>query len=409
MSKLTVLVLEDDDAKRRAMVQAVLAGDPGALVSEASCVIDARILLAEKAAFDLMILDIALPTYPAGEPVRDAGANLLREIMDYELYPHPRYLIGVTGFADLSALFDAEFRDRFWRLLSTATNGSWASQITRFVSHLSTSKFVSGRQSIVDVCLLTALATPEMDAVLALPWDWQEPIQLDESTYYRIGEFRTAGGRTVSVAAGCAVRMGPVSASILAAKFVSSLRPRLVGLAGICAGVRGATELGDIIAASEAWSWESGKLLGASGRPFAPEPVSVSVPEVIIAALQQLQQDRLWLDSVRAGFHGERPRQSLELRIAPIACGAPVVADSEVVSRICGVNRKTAGIEMESFGALLAVQSWGGRQVMGFCIKSVCDFADEHKDDSWRAYAAYTSSKTVEQLLVRFGDTLLVE
>lgn len=406
MSRLSILVVEDDGNKRQQIVSTIAGAEPSAAISEAGCIIEARRFLSDHR-YDLAILDIALPTYTGGELVRDAGASLLREVMDYDLYAHPRYVIGITGYDDLSVLFADDFRDRFWRLLSTSSGEDWPALLTNFVRHLSRVVGDAQKVSLVDLCLLTALADPELDAVLALPWAWQEPIQLDESTYYRLGECRTTAGRSVSVAATSALRMGPVSASILASKFVSALRPRALGMAGICAGVRGAAELGDIIGASEVWSWESGKLLGSGGRPFAPEPVSIAVNEPVVAALQQMRADRGWLDALRAAYPGPRPTQSLQVRVAPIACGTPVVADTEVVSRICGVNRKTAAIEMESFGIMMAGRAWLGGGLTSFCVKSVCDFADEHKDDSWRSYAAYTSAHAVERLITRYGDVLI--
>ena len=405
-SPVKVLVVEDDDAKFGRIVSAVISGNQLSRIERAPTVLAARRLLREQT-FDLLILDVALPLYPDSFPVRDAGMSLLREIVDFDEYRKPRYVVGVTAFTDLVELHSPEFESRFWYLMQVATgDDSWRKLLADFVRHISKVPRASD-ESAVDFCVLTALAQPEFSSILELDWSWQPPIRLDDSTFYRLGSFESEG-KSWTVAAGCALRMGPVPASVLASKFVSSLRPKVVALAGICAGIRGECSLGDPIAASEVWSWESGKYVVTGGGEFHPEPVTVHVPDQVAACMQQLQQDRKWLDSVRASYGGQKPSNCLELRIAPMASGSPVVADASIVARIRETNRKTAAIEMESFGALFASRSSAGPRPLAFCVKSACDFADEHKDDSMRSYAAFTSAQVVRELFERFGASLIV-
>ena len=53
--------------------------------------------------------------------------------------------------------------------------------------------------------------------------------------------------------------MGMVSSALTAASLVSLLKPGLIVMCGICAGVRGKVHMGDVLFADPAWDFQSGK------------------------------------------------------------------------------------------------------------------------------------------------------
>jgi len=57
---------------------------------------------------------------------------------------------------------------------------------------------------------------------------------------------------------------------------------------------------------------------------------------------------------------------------------------------------------MEVYGLYAAAAMTGTPRCTPIAIKSVCDFANSEKNDSFQAYAAYTSANTVKELLERF-------
>ncbi|HYG05728.1 MAG TPA: hypothetical protein VD865_04865 [Stenotrophomonas sp.] len=404
MRTLNVLVVEDSPSKREKIVGAILDAGEHSLAFAAS-VIEAKKLLTGKL-FDILVLDLALPNYPDEKQFEDAGANLLRELQDYDLYTKPHYVIGVTGYADLSSRYEEDFAKRFWQLIyADAASSEWLDKISAFVRHIQLLSLQASESSVVDVAVMTALAD-ERDAILQLPYGWSEPIELDSSTYYHLG-ILDLQGKKLSVAVVCALRMGPVPAAVLASKIVSKLRPKVFGMTGICAGVKGEANLGDIIVATETFAWEAGKLVGKSEDAFLPELNSVGASETVLSKMQLIQNDREWLDLLKRSFAGKASQASLSIRLGPMATGSPVVSDSEIVSRIVGVNRKTIAIEMEAYAALYAARSWSRHPPLLFCFKSVSDFATEEKDDSVRAYASYTSAQALGRLLVKFGGDLV--
>lgn len=88
--------------------------------------------------------------------------------------------------------------------------------------------------------------------------------------------------------------------------------------------------------------------------------------------------------------------------IGPVASGAAVLGDSEMAESIVRQQRKLIGIEMESYGVFAAADESPLPQPKAFSIKSVSDFADSGKGDSYQKYAAYTSSAALRVFVERF-------
>ena len=59
----------------------------------------------------------------------------------------------------------------------------------------------------------------------------------------------------------------------------------------------------------------------------------------------------------------------------------------------------TEGVEMESYGVAYAATHAMNPKPHVIIAKSVCDFADERKDDMYQQFAAYTSCGLVKDLL----------
>ncbi len=75
------------------------------------------------------------------------------------------------------------------------------------------------------------------------------------------------GPRDLHIVAAVQNDMGMVPAAILATKTVRAWRPKLVAMVGICAGVRGRVNLGDIIIGKQVFDYGSGKLVDGKLHP----------------------------------------------------------------------------------------------------------------------------------------------
>ncbi|WP_156678020.1 response regulator [Sphingomonas profundi] len=393
---IRILIVEDDAEKLRRVTKCLL----GVEGLEPTMIEDARDATAAKrmmrdARYDLLVLDILIPSRRDEPPAQASGLELLREVIDRDVYHTPVHMVGLTANEEALAVARPRFDDDVLQVvLYDPSSTAWSERLARLAARaLAQAKGAPPAPSHgVDVAVICALATPELAAVLDLPWDWSiRDVPGDPTTYHRGSFFRDGIRREVVAAA--APRMGMQASGVLAMKMVMTFRPRYLAMVGILAGVRGGCELGDIVVADPSWDYGSGKRSAREGAPaFASAPHQLGLDPFVRSRLARMAQDVELLDRIRRGWRGGSRDRLLSLRLGPVASGAAVLEDEEVVAQIRGQHRKTLGVEMETYGVFVAAEESPDPQPRCFSLKSVCDFADPAKDDGHQAYAAYTSA-----------------
>ncbi len=402
MSKPKILIVDDQIANKPQLVPALIeAGISHSDIEISASSTEARRLI-ERERFALMVLDLALPNRPDEEPVRSGGLTLLRDITARpNRYKVPNYVIGLTAFDDLKTELAEGFEEHLWPLLHyDPTSEVWVSRIIKQVSHiLDSARATVETDGTVDVCIITALYSPELTNVLKLPWNWEDPYRLDDSNLIHRGNL-AINGRVFSVISTSARKMGMIAAGLTALKLINKFRPKLLIMPGICAGVRGRNRLGDVILASTVWNWQSGKMGAEHGSMgLSLDPHQLHAPDLALSQFEHLsQQQHIW-NAIYAGFGGVKPDHILQAHIGPVATGQVVLSSAEVMKSIEAQNRKLLGVEMECYGVYAATQWSDEPKPLTFAIKSVCDFGDQDKDDRYQDYAAYTSAMATAKLL----------
>ena len=194
-----------------------------------------------------------------------------------------------------------------------------------------------------------------------------------------------------------------VATSLLAAKLIQEIRPRFIVMPGICAGIQGKAQLGDVLLADTSWNWQSGKHSADELGPyFAAAPHPLHIPEFVRSRGNALRQDRALMTRIKHDFQGERPAEDLNLRVGPVASGSAVLADEAIVKEIQKHERTLLGIEMEIYGVYAAAAYASFPRPTAFAMKAVCDFGTKVKDDKYQTYAAYTSAQLVREFLERY-------
>ena len=403
---LKVLVVEDDAEKLR-RVLTCLQGVPGCNADAIENVRDvhsAKRLLRERR-YDLLVLDIAVPRRSDELPSPEAGLELLDEMLARDIYLIPKHIVGLTAYEETLAAAVPRFAADVLQVIHyDAGSNDWAERLRRAFRRMLLAE--RGGASVtehgVQLCIATALASPELDAVLALPWHWEKmDLKNDPTVYYR-GRFKV-GEKSFETVAASAARMGMTASAVLATKMVMTFRPRYLGMVGILAGIRGKCELGDILVADPSWDYESGKRLVLNGSPaFAAAPHQVGLDSFVRGKMLHMAQDRQLLDEIRRGWVGPSPLTLLSMRLGPVASGAAVLEDPGVTQVITQQHRKTLGVEMDTYGVLVAAEEAPLPQPKAFSMKSVCDFADQLKNDDHQKYAAYTSASALRYLMEQF-------
>ncbi|MCY4557662.1 MAG: hypothetical protein OXF79_15015 [Chloroflexi bacterium] len=392
---MNIIVVDDSDRKIDRIRAALISG--GATTEQihiAKTGIEARRSLS-RIQYDLLVLDIALPMHTGDEPDKRGGIKLLEEIIERENLRLPLSVVGLTGFEDLYAEFREQFHSRLWTLdYFDSSDIGWLERLKAKVSYVrARSEEVTRETYETDLCVVTALRTPELLALRNLEWNWSETRSLDEVGFYYEGTMR-ANDQEHSVIAAAAPRMGMVASALLAQKMISSFRPKLICMVGICAGVKGRCEIGDVLVADPAWDWQMGKY-EVAGFSFAPDQIDLSAQ--VAERFVQLGDDREFWYDLHGKYGDTKPPNVPTVKVGPVASGSAVLADEKVVSRIREQHRQLLGVEMELYGVYAAAKYAISPQTVAFGIKSVADFADENKADDYQRYAAHVSARVLEK------------
>jgi nucleoside phosphorylase len=340
-----------------------------------------------------------LPEVLEEDPSLDVVKLLLEDLQDDRLeLQKPKLMVGFSAYE--SYIAEVQTLQAFESMVFhhyDENADSWLHGILNCVKYLI--NLESGKKAeveTVDLCIIAALYTPEFTSVLDLPWSWGEPELLDQCTSIRRGSF-TSSNKTYSVVAAHSLRMGMVAATILATKLISLCRPRFLVMPGICAGVPGKTNYGDILLANPSWDYQCGKrLTNEDGSQFYIAPHQLHVSEWVEVRALQLSRTSGLLAKIKNDWPADKPDTELRLHSGPVGCGSAVLADYAIVEDIIENQQRTLlGIEMEIYGVYSAANSSPEPKPITFSMKSVCDHADNQKNDKYQKYAAYTSAQAI--------------
>jgi nucleoside phosphorylase/CheY-like chemotaxis protein len=405
MDTLRILVVDDDVPKMRQVLNCLesVPGCSSDQIHRAYCANDAKSLLRDNQ-YDLMILDIALPARSEEMPTREGGIALLEEVLQRDIYRKPREVIGLSAFPEVVESAGLRFAEDLWLVIHyDSKSDTWAQQLRKKIRHILLAKATPLVPDFGSyLCVVTALATPELSSVLQIPWSWEKhEIPGDPTIYYRGSVCKDGIGREVIVAA--APRMGMISTSVLAAKMIGTFRPRYLAMTGILAGISDRCSIGDVVAADPSWDWGSGKYYTDKGEhQFAAAPYQLDLNSFVRSKLSLLSNSASTLDEIRRGWPGKKADTILRMHVGPVASGASVLQDADIARSILKQHRKLVGIEMESYGLFAAGEEMPLPQPKVFSLKSVSDFADEAKTDEHQEFASYTSAMALKVFVERF-------
>lgn len=401
-----ILIVDDDQNKyeniRNSIVEGLVGVDLD--VSHASNAVDAKRFLRDSE-FDLMLLDIALPSRDGEEPVVNGGLVLLREIISRQQFKMPSHVVGITALSDVYQNASVEFEEELWSVIFyDPASMEWVHSIERKILHIeSTRKNAHLEESYnTDICILGALQD-EIAPLITNGWNWEQfDVAGDSTIYYRASITKDNQDKIDVVVARCS-SMGMAAASALAMKMGITFKPRFMTMIGICAGDSGKVQFGDVIAGNPVWDYGSGKHSEKeSGPTFQHAPYQITISTDIRGILERIDGSDELTDA-HTFYSGHKPRSVPKIVIGPLASGAAVVANSEIFAQLQEVqHRKLAGLEMEAYGMLHAAQELPNPRPNAFVIKAVQDYADGEKNDDYRPYACHVSASVAKIIVEKY-------
>lgn len=398
---IRILVVDDNTERQSSIVRVIknaIGGIEGVEIKTASYVIDVKNILS-KTTIDIMILDICLPLRPGDNLQRDAGIKLLNDINGSTRYTYPRYVIALSEHEELTKEFSLDagiiHTSIYYNAMSNEWNIRLSESIKASVSIMKNN--IVKRSYDYDIAVICALAE-ELEFVRHGLTNVEE-FDLPDDDYIFFKGYYENQNKKIRVVVTQSTHMGMVPASTLATRLIYNFAPRYIVMTGIAAGIKGKVNMGDAIVAEYVWDYGAGKEAIDGEEAIHKNTIQqVQLDTQISNMVRRLSADTKGLAEIKKQFQGIKPDYELRLHMGAVATGASVIANPEKVKLIQEQIRDVIAIEMEIFGVYYAARWAVSPQPKYIAIKSICDFADQKKDDDFHRYASFTSAKIFEKL-----------
>lgn len=396
---MKLLIVDDSHTKVEKVAIAIEKSGIHVQIAHETNAASARLRL-RKEIFDLVLIDLQLPDTAGASPNQAGGLDFFDLTLNDSKASLPAEILFVTSEAGLEKNGRKEV-ERRGSALCVISDGlvEWLDVL---VGQLQiAAKRASRKLMPADLAIITALGS-ELEAVLALDFEWKSFRLNGDPTLYHRGQIDTYDGKK-SVVAASALRKGMAASAVIATKLILKFQPKILAMTGICAGVKGKTNLGDVIIGDPTWDWGSGKHAETEegSAMFRVSPKQSELNVGVANRCDEIARCPEFKKDIRANWTGPVPNGAFNCHIGPMASGASVIANSSVAEEISSQNRDLIAIEMEAFAVMISAEYATTDQLLSIAVKSVCDYADKDKQDNWQAYAAYTSARFISEFAKR--------
>ncbi|MDP3350028.1 MAG: hypothetical protein Q8S92_13645 [Hydrogenophaga sp.] len=389
------LLVDDEQHKREAIANFLVSkGVERESIVVAEHAAAARVKLSESP-FDVLLLDVLLPSRAGAKPAGEHSVELLRQIVEDGTSTAPQFIIGITADVQGTLDYAAEFKTLVTQVVHfNPGDGVWQQMLTVVLQMLKRQEQAK-QTNDYDIVVLDALRSPELETLLEV---W--PVKLGaekllcRNILHRTGTLEL-DGNIKRVACAHLSQMGPIASAHAAATLLTEYRPRLIVMTGICGGFSKEVSIGDLVIADKSWDWQAGKwteegMLTPSVDPRDGAADLVAYARTIAEAVK-IAHDRF------TGY--EKPAIAPKLVAGPMVTGSAVVASKDIQDVFKGQHRKMAGIDMECYGMYYAASNHAGAPVRTLCIKAVSDLADRAKADDHQQYCSYISAAAMFEVV----------
>lgn len=240
----------------------------------------------------------------------------------------------------------------------------------------------------VEYVIITALEQDEMEKVLPLITKIRT---IDNKNHYlELGYFKSNPEKKVIYTSQNST--GMVDAAIIATELICRYSPKFVIMTGVMGGKPKDTSMGDVIISRKIFTIDKGKI---TKDGFEGEIEVVSTESAYITKIERAKNDIIDFIKKNDTIYNN----SVKIHFEPIACVRSVInLEGFFEENIITQDRKTVGLEMESYGIARACKLVNNGETTPIIIKSVMDNTQQ-KTDAAKKLAAWTSAKTLEYII----------
>ncbi|MEM9007067.1 MAG: 5'-methylthioadenosine/S-adenosylhomocysteine nucleosidase [Cyanobacteria bacterium P01_F01_bin.86] len=228
----------------------------------------------------------------------------------------------------------------------------------------------------------------------------QRQVKSSKHTIYECGEFQSTEKRSWNVVV-AEIGEGNTSAGRETERAIDCFHPSIVMFVGVAGGIKD-VQLGDVVAATKVYDYESGK----DEETFLPRPNLGAATYDLEQLARATRRDwELRKDSLSEGSYPNA-------FVAPIAAGSKVIASKQSGSYASIKNSygNAVAVEMEGFGLLDAVRANLG--VSAIVIRGISDLIEaKEKSDAagFQKIAACHASNFAFEMLAKLDSESLTE
>jgi nucleoside phosphorylase/CheY-like chemotaxis protein len=398
---ISILVVEDTPYKA-AKIREVLESIQNIKFEIVVDLVNARKQLQDQV--NLLILDLQLPERFSDIAQDSKGLEFILELKKSRRLKIPDHIIGLTEHTDVHEKYKPAFDESLTSLVHyDPAEQDWENKIRIKIDEIIQSSLarISPETLEFDVAFITALRTPELDAVLDLDYNWEKTKIHADSANYFIGKARLANGKELKIVSTHLPQMGMVATATSAMKLIQHFRPKFLIMTGICGGVEGKVNLGDVVISDMSFDLESGKIVvdedGTQG--FEPDYRVIPLNSSLKEDFMDLSNDSQALAGIKSKWKGDKVHGELNLHIGPVGSGAAVISNRDYIETKIKHQRKLIAIDMESYAIFYCAQFCTKPQPIPILIKSVSDYANPDKADNMQKYCATMSANAADYII----------
>ncbi|KPG95939.1 purine phosphorylase [Pseudomonas sp. RIT-PI-q] len=245
-----------------------------------------------------------------------------------------------------------------------------------------------------DVLILTALSVELAAARLAFGIQDGTPHRRSANSIHFWTTVVEKPGGPVSCAVASLGSAGNVNAASITTQLLSELKPKMVLMMGIAAGMRTKTVLGEVVISERVVYYEGAAALAdgvLAARPEMQKPGMSIQQDLSTYFSGGLLSERLQERATTLGFTMpvESPAGEVasKLKVSPatIASGEKLIRDPELFASLRSQHDKVCVAEMEAYGVVDACEK---QNVPALVIRGISDFGDSSKDNTFHKVAS---------------------
>lgn len=406
---IKILILDDSDRKISCIKKVLVDG---------CCLEDSNIEVAKsiasgrkavsKECFDLVLLDLVLPTFDNEDPIEEGGLSFVREIMSAGATVNmPTQIIGLTEKEDAYEKEKEEFQSLLFSVIQCVQGDSgWINQLKQAVNYSVRCKEAIlnrlEKKNKFDIAIICALPEEYKQMIEAFGGNekWSEVIVEEDVPFiFKSTLITTANNHEIKVIASMAGRPGVIPTSVLTTLMYTLFHVDYVFMTGFSAGFPSKNiRLGDIMIASSIQDYASGKLKDVDGNiQLLKEIHQIETDAGLSIAMQELLLDDSTQTEIMKRIKSKNllvnERDSYQPIMSATCCGPYVVTSEEAVKNFMENDRKLEGLDMEGFGLYLTAKLMSRKKQKGaMWMKGIGDFANPHKADGYHKTCSFGSA-----------------